>query len=237
MTRLVDVRNQVTGAKQNLEAAETSLADARTGEQELLRELSAYMGAPVGELGIPRAVIEAYVNAAAKIVKKRPNCGIQWWLLAGVGAVESGHGTSKGATVLDTGVVAPFIVGPTLDGSGGFRAIRDSEDGLYDGDDVWDHAVGPMQFLPGTWRTNGLDGDGDDIADPHNIWDATLSAANYLCKAVPNGGLDVSTEAQLVALWSYNRSEAYGLNVLAQATAYEAIGLPSLRVKLRPATP
>jgi membrane-bound lytic murein transglycosylase B len=237
MVQLNEVRIQIEVAKQDLETAKTSLADAKAGEQELMRQLSAYMGAPVGELGIPRAVIEAYVNAAAVMEKKRPTCGLQWWLLAGVGAIESGHGTSAGATVLDNGVVAPYIIGPTLDGSGGFKRILDSEDGVFDGDDVFDHAVGPMQFLPGTWRTNGLDGDGDGFADPHNIWDATLSAASYLCKAVPNGGLDSSTEAQLAALWSYNRSEPYGQTALATATAYEAIGLPSLRVKLRPATP
>src|SRR6185503_3727912 len=35
-------------------------------------------------------------------------------------------------------------------------------------------AQGPMQFMPGTWRTYGL---GGDVHDPH---DAILGAANYL---------------------------------------------------------
>ena len=30
----------------------------------------------------------------------------------------------------------------------GFAAIRDTDGGRYDGDPVWDRAVGPMQFIP-----------------------------------------------------------------------------------------
>ncbi len=43
-------------------------------------------------------------------------------------------------------------------------------------------AQGPMQFMPGTWRTYGVDGDGDGVADINNAQDAIHSAANYLAK-------------------------------------------------------
>ncbi len=62
-------------------------------------------------------------------------------------------------------------------------------------------ATGPMQFMPGTWRRNGVDGNGDGIADIYNVEDAVFGAAQYL-KAC--GYPDVKA-----ALWSYNPSGAY----------------------------
>jgi membrane-bound lytic murein transglycosylase B len=52
------------------------------------------------------------------------------------------------------------------------------------------------------------DGDGDGTTNPHNAYDAALTAAVYLCRAVPAGGLD--TEERLrPAFFSYNHSDAY----------------------------
>lgn len=43
-------------------------------------------------------------------------------------------------------------------------------------------AQGPMQFLPDTWVSVGLDGNGDGTADPFDPADAIPAAANYLCQ-------------------------------------------------------
>ena len=43
-----------------------------------------------------------------------------------------------------------------------------------------------MQFIPSTWRTAGVDADNDTIKDPHDIDDAALAAANYLCSGARN---------------------------------------------------
>jgi len=43
-------------------------------------------------------------------------------------------------------------------------------------------AQGPMQFMPGTWRGYGVDGNGDGVADINNAVDAIYGAANYLAK-------------------------------------------------------
>jgi membrane-bound lytic murein transglycosylase B len=102
------------------------------------------------------------------------------------------------------------VRGPALSG-GAFSAIRDTDGGRYDGDPVWDRAVGPMQFIPGTWRIWGADGNGDGVADPQNIEDAALAAAGYLC----SGGRDLSRPADLqAAVLSYNHSQQYLSTVL-----------------------
>jgi Transglycosylase SLT domain len=48
-------------------------------------------------------------------------------------------------------------------------------------------AMGPMQFMPATFATYGVDGDGDGIKDILDQTDAVFSAAHYLCA---NGGGD-----------------------------------------------
>ena len=42
-------------------------------------------------------------------------------------------------------------------------------------------ALGPAQFMPGTWATWGKDYDGDGKADPNAIGDAVMSQAHFMC--------------------------------------------------------
>ncbi len=167
--------------------------------------------------GLPARVRLAYERAAAAA---DPACGLDWPLLAGIGHVESGH--ARGGRLDATGRPTTPIVGLPLDGGPGVRAIGDSDDGRYDGDTVWDRAVGPMQFIPGTWAGYGTDGDGDGAADPHQIDDAAHAAARYLCA----GGADLRTAAGArSAVLRYNLSAAYATRVLLLAQAYRS-GLP-----------
>lgn len=167
--------------------------------------------------GIPRRALEAYVAAARTVGQDTPACGIAWNTLAGIGSSESSHGAFGGATLDDDGVARPLIIGVPLDGTGGNRAIRDTDGGELDGDTTWDRAVGPMQFIPTTWRTWGADGDGDGASNPHDIDDAALGAARYLCHA----GSDLSaSEGWSRAVLTYNRSGAYARKVARTATQY-----------------
>jgi membrane-bound lytic murein transglycosylase B len=171
-----------------------------------------------GQTGIPERALRAYVAAAATVNDSAPMCGIGWNTLAAVGFVETAHGTYGGGSLTAEGQVDRPIVGPILNGAG-FAAIADTDAGALDGDARWDHAVGPMQFIPATWQLVGRDGNGDGTADPFNIDDAALSAATYLCAH----GRDLTTaEGWTNAIYAYNQSDAYIRQVRDQATEYAA---------------
>jgi len=108
---------------------------------------------------------------------------LPWTLLAGIGFVESGHGGS----LRTDGTTARRILGPALDGTDGNIAIPASAEGRrLDGDPRWDHAVGPMQFLPSTWTMWGAS-PSDSDPDPNDIDDAALTAARYSRAVQPFG--------------------------------------------------
>lgn len=133
---------------------------------------------------------------------------------------ESEHGTIDGSALDPAGVAVPPIIGIALDGRA-VDAIGDTEGGVLDGDTEWDRAVGPMQFIPSTWSTHGVDGDGDGRADPQNIDDAVLTAAYYLCDT---GGNLSDPSAWIAAVAAYNSSIEYNNRVAAVADAYARVG-------------
>lgn len=170
-------------------------------------------------LEIPVTALEAYAYAARVAEVENPNCHLSWTTLAGIGQVESHHGTYGHATLAPNGDVRPPIRGVRLDGTGGTVRIVDSELGGVAGDSVLDRAMGPMQFIKETWRLYGVDANNDGIVSPDNIDDAALSAAGYLCWR----GKDLDTpRGWMAALRAYNNSEAYARAVRDWATAYAA---------------
>ncbi|GAA4072163.1 hypothetical protein GCM10022214_30210 [Actinomadura miaoliensis] len=77
-------------------------------------------------------------------------------------------------------------------------------------------ALGPMQFLPSTWRSYGVDGDGDGKADIMNPYDAIPAASRYLCA---HGGGKGGRQLYK-AIWAYNHADWYVQKVLNLARAY-----------------
>ena len=80
-------------------------------------------------------------------------------------------------------------------------------------------AMGPMQFLQGTWDTYKVQAPGGAV--PPNIYDeadAVYSAANYLQASGAPGDWPG-------AIFAYNHSSAYVQQVLSQATGYYTQGL------------
>jgi soluble lytic murein transglycosylase-like protein len=104
--------------------------------------------------------------------------GPDWYILAAVGEVESGHGRN---------------MGPSSAG-----------------------AMGPMQFLPSTWESSGVDGNGDGVANIMDPEDAIPAAAGYL----KTGG---APHDWYRALYSYNHADWYVKKVLAVAEAYRRL--------------
>ena len=166
--------------------------------------------------GIPERALSAYALAHVSIAQIEPDCGIDWTTIAAIGAIESGHGSHGDAELAADGFVRPKILGPALDGDG-FAAIRDTDDGVLDGDAEWDRAVGPMQFIPTTWSRWGSDGDGDGRSNPQDVDDAAFSTGRYLCGT---GKLLGSRDGWLRAVVTYNQSTPYVRKTSRAATRY-----------------
>lgn len=166
-----------------------------------------------GSLGIPSIALNAYRNAERMMAMASPGCGVSWNLLAGIGRIESMH-ANNGATDANGTTVDP-IYGPALDGTlpGNEVIVQSASAGQV----TYARAMGPMQFLPGTWSRYASDGDGDGKSNPQNLYDATLAAARYLC----SGGLNLRDQSQVMtSVLRYNNSVAYAHNVLGWAAAY-----------------
>jgi membrane-bound lytic murein transglycosylase B len=210
---------------QELEAltAQRVLREQELAQKQVLNQLVT-AAAPVLPSDIPALVLDGYVRAAAAANRRTPGCRIHWTALAAVGRVESGHARAGGAALTLTGDTVPRILGPRLDGNG-FAYVADTDGGVYDGDTELDRAVGPMQFIPGTWRGLGEDGNGDGNRDPNNIYDATTAAGMYLCRS--RQGLDVEENLYNAAL-NYNHSSAYAALILTRAREYISLNMPGL---------
>lgn len=188
-----------------------------TGRSAALLKDWAAQRAPA--LGIPIEALEAYAYAARVAEVENPDCHLSWTTLAGIGMVESHHGTYRGAEIAANGDVTPPIRGVRLDGTNGNLEILDIEatEASPAGDPVYARAMGPMQFIPETWRLYGVDANQDGVISPDNFDDAALSAAGYLCFR----GKDMATpRGWMNALRAYNHSDHYARMVRDWATAY-----------------
>ncbi|MFF2272098.1 lytic transglycosylase domain-containing protein [Agromyces sp. NPDC058136] len=170
--------------------------------------------------GIPARALSAYGLAHGTLAEEEPSCGVDWATIAAIGSIESDHGRHGDAELGEDGLVEPAIIGRALDGNG-VAKIVDTDGGLLDGDPKWDRAVGPMQFIPSTWERWASDANGDDVADPHQIDDAALTTARYLCAS----GAMTSAEGWRAAIYSYNHDNDYVDKVARVAQEYaDAIG-------------
>ncbi len=208
----------------------TSSPDSASGSAVSTPSSSPNASTPIAELAdaewvariadaadIPARAVAAYAGASIAVDRLYPGCGLGWNTLAAIGYVESEHASMGDATLLADGTVTPAIVGVALDGTGGYAAIADTDDGALDGDATWDHAVGPFQFIPSTWELAAQDGNGDGVADVNQIDDAALAAAVHLCQV----GGDLTQDANwIAAIGAYNASTEYNHRVAAAAEYY-----------------
>jgi membrane-bound lytic murein transglycosylase B len=169
--------------------------------------------------GLPEAAVRAYGHATLRLGTEQPDCKLGWTTLAGIGQIESQHGTIGGRTLGDDGRSSTPILGPALDGREGFAAIRSTpESANWHGDSTWDHAVGPLQFIPSTWARWASDGDRDGTSDPNDFDDAAYAAGRYLCA----DGHRLDSDDWGRAIFSYNHSDDYVRSVHRSAVTYAA---------------
>lgn len=162
-------------------------------------------------LGMDWRALRAYGRAQLRLRSVAPSCRLTWTTLAGVGWVETRNGTYSGSAVDADGVVRPTITGPALDGTGGRALVRSTDGGRLDGDTTYDRAVGPLQFLPSTWRAYGS-------GNPSDFDAAALAAGRFLCATSRGATADGWRRAVL----AYNRSTVYVADVWTAAQWYAA---------------
>ncbi|HEX5115901.1 MAG TPA: lytic murein transglycosylase [Pseudonocardiaceae bacterium] len=174
---------------------------------------------PSGPLGIPGVVLDAYLHAQNVMKVENPGCKLPWWLLAGIGKIESNQ--AENGEVDANGTTLRPILGPVLNGSNGFANLPIANGGFQ-------RAQGPMQFIPSTWAVWGRGG------NINNVYDSALAAGRYLC----SGGGDLSQPAdQATAVFSYNHSNSYVQIVLLWANAYRHGVTPLPETPVAPETP
>lgn len=166
--------------------------------------------------GIPELAVLAYAGAIVRSREVYPECGIGWNTLAGIGLVESDHGRHDGSVIQPDFRVEPPIYGAVLDG-GDTENIPDTDGGAIDGNAEYDRAVGPMQLIPQTWKSWPSDGNGDGVGDPQNIADASIAAANHMCRA--SGGMS-TPDGWRAGIAAYNSGSDYLQAVAAAAQRY-----------------
>ncbi|SMH45383.1 hypothetical protein SAMN06295885_2524 [Rathayibacter oskolensis] len=163
--------------------------------------------------GIPERALTAYAGTALLTSAVDPDCRLDWATLAGIGYVESRHGTIFGGALGEDGRPSEPIYGPRLDGTR-FDLVEDNDGGALDGDSEVDRAMGPLQIIPATWMAWASSG-----WDPQNVDQQAVTAARYLCEA----GGDLSTESGWrAAIAAYNPAGSYAGKVAEAASRYAA---------------
>ena len=202
-------------------ARPTATASPLVAPAHLMADPS-WVASIAGRTGIPARALSAYVDAQLTTTVTTPTCHIGWTMLAGIGGVESNHGRFGGASLQPDGTTTVPILGPPLNGTHGNKTVPATSTGeRLDGDPQYDHAVGPMQFLPSTWTKWGISAS-DGVPNPNNVDDAALTAARYLCAA----GGDLSTPTGWRnAIGAYNTPPAYAVRVTDLAGQYARASL------------
>lgn len=170
-------------------------------------------------LDIPSYALQLYMRIPER-AEQLWGCVIPASLIASIGKQESDHG--GGRINEETGMVEPWVIGPPLDGGGSGKnkraQIPDTDNGQWDRDKTWDRAVGPMQFIPSSWRIYGEDEDGDEVTTPHSYPDAVLAAAAHLCGQSDRDLTDEETARD--AVFGYNHAHWYVDEVMRRAAEY-----------------
>ena len=171
-------------------------------------------GGGAGLDGIPVVLIDAVNKAVIKSKEKYPQCTMDTALMLGFARTEAGGGLR---TITANGDMVPRFI------HGGNSSSSENDQGVLDGDPLADHAVGAFGSDPGTWvgyksvhpninpsdyttwtgYGRDADGNGDDIRDPNNVYDAALGAIFQVCANAGAKDLIAWGEDFITALANY----------------------------------
>ncbi|GAB17780.1 hypothetical protein GOEFS_039_00140 [Gordonia effusa NBRC 100432] len=166
---------------------------------------------------ISERALRAYAYAAAAMDKAMPACKIGWSTLAGIGKVSSDNGSAGGASLAPDGTVSPAQRDLDQANPPKTPPLADTDAGKYDGNQLLDVTMGPMQILPSRWEQFATDADNNGKADPDNIDDASLTAARFLCAA---GGDLSKSDGWTAAMNQFNATPGFAAKVHAIAAMY-----------------
>jgi cell wall-associated NlpC family hydrolase len=171
--------------------------------------LAPYESSSVDGLGgMSPVAAQAYVAAARWAKANLPTCDLDASFLAGIGKVESEHGTVGGVELRPNGETSA----PIRNAAG---------------------TQGPMHFLPAEWAKYAADGNGDGVLSPDNMYDATIAAAKKLCELgrdLPEtGGTLTSAAARQRVAFAFDQGAAAPYVVDAQhATQGDAAAIAAV---------
>ncbi len=222
-------RDAAVQARQALDAAVASRRDAVATQLSLQKQLeqarqgvrdkSSELAARVAELGQARDVLEGLRRQLVAAEQATPS-------VEGAGGVVLVPAPSSlASSTIPAGwlplyargaATCPGLPWPVLAAVGSVESAhgQTTAAGVRDGAN-FAGAMGPMQFLAGTWAAYSVDGDDDGVRNVYDPDDAVFGAARYLCAS---GGANVETLRS--ALWAYNHADWYVEMVLELAAKY-----------------
>ncbi len=179
----------------------------------LVKDLAVLINAPADNLTSLVAEVRAVTGARSQVVRLQPTTATKPGQLPVDTSVPSG----RPSTYLQLYQESAARYCPPLSWTV-LAAIGEVEsgDGANEGPSSAG-ALGPMQFMPSTWKEWGIDGFGD-TGTPNimNPFDAVPSAAEMLCAdGAAQGGSGVQS-----AIFAYNHADWYVSEVLAIAREY-----------------
>jgi hypothetical protein len=196
------------GASLGLSGVDLLVNQATSARLGLVRQVAALISAPGASLAKLQAKVSKVLGPSGRIVELRGQLP--------VASVQAG---TQPASYLQLFKASAALYCPGLSWTV-LAAIGqiESADGTNMGPSSAG-ALGPMQFLPGTWAQWGIDGFGQTGApDVMNPYDAVPSAARLLCAdGAANGGTSLRG-----AIFDYNHADWYVSEVLALAAEYAA---------------
>ena len=189
------------------------VSDRTAARLGLVKDLAVLINAPADDLATLVTKVRAVTGAHSNVVSLQPSTTT----VAGKLPVDTSVPTGRPTTYMELYQESAARYCPGLSWTV-LAAIGEVESG--DGQNVGPSsagALGPMQFMPSTWKLWGIDGFGDTgTPDIMNPFDAVPSAARYLCAA----GASQGGQSLYNAIFAYNHADWYVGEVLAIAKEY-----------------